>query len=357
MNDQLLRQSLGRIGDDARPADLLDRSLARSRQIGRRQTVGTAAAVLLLLVGGGVAVAQSVRPSPRVVTPVVTPSPSTATPVAGSIAGLPGWLYYTDPDSAHVLRLTRTGPRTVLTTGGYTATVSPDGTRLAYVDDSGTLTVSDRDGGHRRSLLPGSPSDGYEPSWTGDSRTVIGAKDHTDKAADVGTVSVETGKFTPLPHPIDGVHPRWSADGRHLIYDTGDGRVVIADADGANRHVVPLLGAESNGRRSADVFSVSPDATLIALDEVTGDAPEGDPARNGTANAVVDTRTGKDVALPVPGTITAVLFQPDGHLLVRSKHADKSVHLTLLAADRSIVADVTEPRAVGTYQLLAYTPS
>jgi TolB protein len=58
------------------------------------------------------------------------------------------------------------------------------------------------------------------------------------------------------------------------------------------------------------------------------------------------------VTLPVTGSITAILFQPNGEILVRTPN-----QLTLLNPDHTIKTQITEPAAVKTFRLLAYTPN
>jgi TolB protein len=278
----------------------------------------------------------------------------------GSIAGLPGWLYYTDGD--RLLRLTSAGQTTVLTAGGYTATVSPDGTRIAFIDQNNNVVVTDRNGQNRRTVLRGSVGAGYEPAWSPDSQRLLTAKNAGVGKVTLGIVTVATGNFIPLAHqPQDVIHPLWSADGQHLGYATGTCKIGTADPDGATARTVPVFGDPNTAvnpqrRRSCDLYSISPDGTLVAVDQHTGDQPDGDIARNLQANTVIDTRTGNNIALPVTGTITAILFQPNGDILVRTTNSGTN-QLTLLNPDRTIKAQVTEPATVTNTHLLAYTPN
>ena len=74
--------------------------------------------------------------------------------------------------------------------------------------------------------------------------------------------------------------------------------------------------------------------------------------RDLVANAVVDTRTGATVRLPVTGTVSAVLFQPDGSMLVRS-----STGLVLVSAGGTVLARAPEPAGGSAMSLLAYVPA
>lgn len=159
--------------------------------------------------------------------------------------------------------------------------------------------------------------------------------------------------------PVVGSVVVGSAGGGFGCDATGVCKLGTADADGGNARLVPVFGDMNSGanpqqRRSCDPYSVSPDGSLIAVNQRTGDQPDGDVGRDLVANAIVDTRTGSNVTLPVTGTITAVLFQPNGDLLVRSSNGGAN-QLTLLGADHTIKSQVTEPASVKNARLLAYT--
>src|SRR5262249_42211237 len=142
----------------------------------------------------------------------------------------------------------------------------------------------------------------------------------------------------------------------HLGYATGTCQIGTANADGTNAHLVPVLGDRNPAtnptrKRSCDPYSLSPDGTRIAVALHTGDTPDGDIARDLAATAVIDTRTGNTIPLPVAGAITAILFQPNGDMLVRHDH-----HLALVTGGGTVAADTTEPTN-SSLGLLAYTPN
>src|SRR5215469_6685148 len=88
---------------------------------------------ILLTAACGTGQASAGNQPPTSAAPVISsppsPLPSPASPVVGSIAGLPGWLYYEDAN-ARVLRLTRSGVDTVVGMDGGSANVSPDGASI-----------------------------------------------------------------------------------------------------------------------------------------------------------------------------------------------------------------------------------
>jgi TolB protein len=333
----------------------------------RRFAVTTTIAILgTLLTTACAGQGSPASPSPSVSASVsVTPS---VVPSGGSVVGLSGWLYYYSYPELY--RLTPAGLELVLRAPH--ATVSPDGLQIAYVDDAGELIVTDRDGGQARSVLSGVVGLGFEPAWSADSRRLLVARlpDGGDGPVIYGVVDVASGVFTPLAEQIQGIHPLWSADGQHVGYATGTCQLMVADADGRNARMVPVVGdpdpaVNPQRRASCDPYSLSPDGLLMAVDQAVGDEPWGDIARGLAADTVVDTRTGAEVALPVSGQIWAVLFLPNGEVLVRSTDGD-TFTLTLLNPDLSIKTQIPEPPAASanpcgqsTYScgLLAYTPN
>ncbi len=403
MNEDLLRDTLAQISNHATPVDFVDRSLARSRRISRNRAAMIAAAtVVTLAIGGGVTwrlglpgpevlpPGETVSPSAPVTPrpPTTTPPPTTtvtptatapasascsadtpwATTAGSSIAGLPGWLYYSD--SSSVFRMTPDGLALVANNTGV-ATVSPDGTRVACIDDMGQLWVATRDG-EVRALQPDQRfvTHGAAPAWSPDSQRILVARIGGANGATQGVVAIASGTFTPLASQIGGIHLLWSADGQHLGYATGTCSIGTADADGRNARIVPVFGDDDPAvnperRRSCDPFSLSADGTLMSVNQRTGDDNDGDIGWDMSADAIVDTRTGADVPLPIPSAeIRAILFQPNGEILVRSVR-DGTVTLSLLNPDRTIKTQVTEsavgtsfcPESPSTCRLLAYVPN
>ena len=310
--------------------------------------------------------------------PPAEPPPSSASPTGpaervpsgGSVAGLAGWLYYYSYPELY--RLTPAGLELVLRAPH--ATVSPDGLQIAYVDDAGELIVTDRDGGQARSVLSDVIGLGFEPSWSADSQWLLVARSlgGGSESPVFGKVDVASGEFTPLRSQIEGIHPLWSADGRRMGYATGTCELMVADADGSNQRMVPVIGNPDpavNPQRwaSCDPYSISPDGSMMAIARRVLDQPMGDIGRDLAANVVIDTRTGAEVPLPVPGQIWAALFLPDGGVLVRSTNdGGATVTLTLLDNDLTVTAQVPEPAAAGANPcgqsafacgLLAYTPN
>ncbi|AVT41027.1 PD40 domain-containing protein [Plantactinospora sp. BB1] len=287
--------------------------------------------------------------------PAGTPRP----PAELSIPGLPGTLYYTDGE--RLLRLTRTGLHTVLSTGAHNANVSPDGNHIAYIDHNDNVIVTDRDGNHRRTVMRHSIQHGYSPAWSPDSRKLLVARSTTPHQTTLGTLTIATTTFTPLAkQPPEAIHPLWSADGRHLGYATGTCQIGTADHTGRNARITPTFGSPDTTtnpqrRRSCDPLSISPDGSKIAVNQRTGDQNDGDIARDLTANTTINTHTGATIRLPVTGTITAIHYQPDNTTLIRTRTGNTH-HLTLLNPDHTTKTHLTEPTTTRNLHLLTHTP-
>jgi TolB protein len=360
-----LHSGLSDIADNVAPVDMLERSLRRSKRIGQQRAMAVAGGVMVVAVAAvGVTLrvtdldgpppvpansAASGLPSTAASSPPPSP-PSSAPPssppaTVGSLPGLPGWLYYDPSGTAGTATLGRlAGGRLVPVASAVSPAVSPDGTKIAGID-SGKLIVTDGAGGQKRTVTTGLIDMGYEPVWSPPGDRVLVAKGPDLSSVTLGTVSIASGTFTPLAHNPGGIHYLWSADGKHLGY-TKDCRIGLSDADGGNAHLISDLS-------SCDPFSISPDGTKIAANVLHKGDDAGDIALDMTANTVIDTATGKAIALPVQGTVTQVLFQPDGTTLIRSTRQNVTT-LTLLDADGTVRTSVTEPAIAKGWNLAAY---
>jgi TolB protein len=376
-----LRDELRELADAVAPADLYERSLHRSRKIGRREAaIGTTAAVVALaLLGSGlwrlpskgsepslpVAVAPVGQSAPASSAPAATatvvppgghepagepqpnrprPPKSTPKPRSTSLGDLPGQVFYADSgDDGKVLRLTSSGrPRTVLSASNATAGVSPDGSQIAYVSD-GTLMVADTGGGEPRQAYAGKTSAEQAPAWSPDGGRLL------IDAAETGVLDVATGELTPLPDGLEGQHFRWSGDGSTLVYATPDCGLEVAAGTTAQSGTPVPDQSDTDGKAACRPVSVDATGDLVAVQ--LEPAAEQDEA---PADAVLDTVTGDVVELPVTGRIVGAVFDPDGNLLVRSKKGDRT-RLWLFAPDFTLLVQAREPSSLAGLDLLAYT--
>jgi TolB protein len=380
--DDLLRESLGDLAESVTNVDMLDRTLARSKRIGRqRATAVTAAACAVLgLAGFGLlgfphgrpdvpppVAASPVIPHPSLsasapATPPSTPSTSPArsstaggnhptkatlaTPQSRSLTDLPGRVFYRGDDGT-VQRLTPSGTRTtVLDTPNEAAAVSPDGKRVAYVSE-GKLRLAGVDA----PIYPGAVSaDQQTLAWSPDgTRLLIGTP-----APKI--LTVDTGTAKALPSGLGGVQFRWSGDGGTLVYGTTSCRLKVAAANAGSGRTVPNIGDPDNTRNPDQTAACKPlgvDRTgkraALPLQSV-GSTPDGD-----TADALVDTTTGAVVPIPVPGNVRSLLFAPDGNLLIRAADDNNRFTLSVLTSDGTLLVQAKEPAALSALTPIAYT--
>jgi len=283
-------------------------------------------------------------------------APTSATP--SPAASIPGRLYYLEHE--RLVQVTGSAVKTVLEKDASAATVSPDGAHIAFIDGSpieaGNLVVADRDGRNRRTVFRGAERHGFEPAWSPDSKRLLISKSPGGGERTIGVLTIATGRFTPWARQPLGLHFLWTADGKRVGYTDG-GRLLTADPDGSNARVVPVFGSDDRRlnpqrRRSSDPYSISANGRLVSVWQRTNDEDSSDIARDLIADAIVDTRTGENVGVPVRGEIDAILLQPNGDILVRTKGK-----LTLFGPNWTIKAQVTEPAGVKDFKLLAYRPN
>jgi len=366
------------------PADLYERSLRRSRHIGRREAaVGTGAAVVALgLLGSGLwQLPQSSRETPTAgvaaapLAPSQAPSsavaggsgssavespppgrtttrpqrprpetPSSPKPQSTSLTALPGQVFYGDAGSGgNLVRLTSDGdPETVLSAPFSTVGVSPDGTRLAYVSD-GQLLVVGTGGGEPQQVYAGTASADQAPAWSPDGGKLL--IDTTDP----GVLDVATGALTPLPDGLDGENFRWSGDGSTLVYATPSCGLEVADVNGQTGTPVPTT-EDTEGSAACRPVSVDSTGDLVTVQTEETAAADAD----APADAVLDTATGEIVDLPVPGTIIGAVFDAQGNLLVRSVKKGRT-RLSLFDPGFTLLMQAREPATLKGLDLVAYT--
>ncbi|WP_250002514.1 hypothetical protein [Actinoplanes sp. M2I2] len=393
-----LRATLRDLADIAEPTDLYDRAVHRSRRIARREAlVGTGAAVLVLAVlGSGLwrlpqhqpaeapaaarppsAAAASSSPASSPAAPAPATSPPTEPPreqpvpvrppqgdkPAPSRSGTPeprsrvlsdltGHVFYADREAnPDVVRLSPADgdTRVVLPDAPSSVGISPDGNRIAYVAD-GRLLISET-GGQTEQLAVGVVATEQAPVWSpqGD-RLLIDAEVP-------GVLDVETGTITSLPAGLAaGQHFRWSGDGGTLVYATSYCGLKLATGDATSSTSVPVLGATQTRDNPDGLAACKPTSVDITGRRVTVPLQTTGESATGTdtADAIVDTSTGKLEDLPVRGTVVGAVFDAEGNLLVRTDEDGKRV-LSLFTPGNLLKVQATEPASVRDLDLLAYT--
>jgi TolB protein len=278
--------------------------------------------------------------------------PGTATPQSRSLSDLPGQVFYDEQGSRpRVVRLDHAGDtQTVLTAPHTTLGISPDGNKIAYVQD-GSLLVADTDGGKPDRPYDGKVSGEQAPVWSPDGGRLL------VDAHDPAVLDVADGTLQALPSGLAGGHFRWSGDGRKLVYATASGQLKVAEATAhAPTVTVPALGDPDRADNPSGLGAcrpVSVDATgsrvVVALRQVDG----GDDG-SAVANAVVDTATGDADPLPVSGIVIGAVFDAEGDLLVRTWDQGKTT-LSLFSPGNALLVQAHEPSRLRELTLVAYT--
>ncbi len=389
-----LRSSLHDLADVAQPADMYERAMHRSRRIARREAaIGTGAAVVVLAVltsglwrlphgnhtdaplavGSHSTVSATPSWSATSATRNAAPTDSpeeqaaqvrppqdeaqprktsrTAKPRSRTLADLPGHVFYRERDAdPDVVRLSpgRGTSEVVLPDAPSSVGISPDGARIAYVTD-GKLLVSDSDGTEQ--VAANVITADQAPVWSPEGNRLLVMVDAPS------VLDLTSGSLTPLPDGLTtGQHFRWSGDGSKLVYATTHCGLEVAASDDETGTTVPVLGdtqPQDNPDGLAACKPTSVDATGLRVTvplQTTGESTTG----TDTADAVIDTATGKPQVLPVEGTVVGAVFDPEGNLLVRTKDDDGTT-LSLFAPDRTLRVQASEPASVRDLDLLAYT--
>lgn len=386
MKHDRLRLGLADLADEVNLVDLRDRALRTSRRLRIQRAVASSATVLAL-VGAATGTAFTVIPradnqvpqpadsssafTSASATPVLTaePTPSASRsdapvtpekpdnmPEIGRLfygpdyrggseetrgsAQLRSWQPGTKPDS--LLELPREAAL-------LNATVAPDGRRVAWVEQA-TLWVAKVDGSDRRELRDEVAAMCRPPAWSPNSRQILVTTKVTADRSGEGFVDVSSGKFTEVDR-TDGCHLVWAADGTTAIADGSEGTIVLTGPDGTDRGTIPRLGY-GHEYVSFDLSSLSPDGQRIALYRIESGGTVGDAARSLRANVVLDTRTGKEVALELGGReLRQAYFQADGTLIARVS-SGTGYALVLLDVDGHKVSESTEPAVLKDMQIL-----
>ncbi|MGY0235497.1 hypothetical protein [Longispora urticae] len=309
--------------------------------------------------------------------------PPTPRPTPVAVAPVLGTLFYFDQaatraDRPAVLWSVRGDvPRQLLTVdrpsaagmhAGWSLTVSPDGTRAAWVEED-RLLLADLESGTRTTVRGGVFPICSQPAWSPDSTRLLITLRQLDPATGGSTgvadkLAVLTlGDGTVVPRTFrGGCQYHWSGDGRTLarVGPELDGMSLV-DLDTQLSRPVPQVQVHPPGsepratvHKVSDVQGVSRDAGRVAVTVDDPRAGRGD-LRDLWSNAVLDTRTGGVVALPVPGRLLNAFFQPDGGMLLRIAGPAHN-ELVLVSATDTVLARFPERAEVRELPLLWYRP-
>ncbi|WP_433081168.1 hypothetical protein ACQP1P_45280 [Dactylosporangium sp. CA-052675] len=364
MNDSRLRLDLTDLAGEVRNVDLHDRVLRTSRRLGVRRAM-TASAAALTVLAGAVGVAFALRPDGAAPAPL--PGASTATSATtGATSGPPAKVESSAPPSVTetVLKGTRwylastpteyvvhavTGADDKVTAHipgdsndarcvSQTITVSPSGKRLAWVEGSddlnGTLKVADTDGSHRQTLGTGVLCLGADTLiWKGDDQLVL-TKGNQQHLVDIAT---RADTALPTTEQVESYSP----DGSKVAKTVGQQRV----ANGKSyKYTPPAAMAEHHDGWSAR--GLSADGRYVAAGWKGTD-----PSRRRDTFTIVDTTTGKAVALPGSGEKNYVVFTAGG--LVLAHQAGQTV---IFDARLQHQGEIRDPAGLQDALLLGFRP-
>ncbi|OKI57848.1 hypothetical protein [Micromonospora sp. CB01531] len=374
MNYDRLRLDLAGLAEEVTPVDLRDRALRTSRRLGLQRAIATSAAALVMIAaatgtalairpGGQDPAPQPAGPSTTVSPPPVevtaTPDPSTSTEPTNSPAKpssvLAGTRYYLETTSnkyrIHAVRgsseqVVHQLPFVTYGCEANTLTISPDGKRVAWVQDS-------TDGGNSGVLLAGTLGKpgavrlldevnclGPRPLvWQGSDLLMVGRKNGQSVLFDVAANKRVNGD------PGQETDRCWSADGRWLAA-VAEGQPYVTDGTQGRQYTYTPPKDEAAHWGGWQARSVSMDGRYLSVGWIGTD-----PSRRDDSFAVVDTTTSKVVDLPGSGDISSIMFTVDDKVIVK-----RATGISVLDGSFAPLGTVAESTSVRNMKLLAYTP-
>ncbi|MFU8875307.1 hypothetical protein [Micromonospora sp. SL4-19] len=374
MNHDRLRLDLADLADEVSPVDLRDRALRTSRRLGIQRAVATSAAALVMIAAAtGTALAirpngQKPAPQPAGPSTTISPPPAEVTPKPERSASaeptnsatqpasvLAGTRYYLEITSTrariHAVRGSSDRVAHQLSFGTYgceanTLTVSPDGKRVAWVQDStngnlsgvllaGTLGKP----GATKLLDDVSCLDSRPLRWQGGDLLMVRNKTGQSVLFDVAANERVNGD------PGQETERCWSADGRWLAA-ASDGKPYVTDGTQSRRYTYTPPKNEAEHWGGWEARSVSMDGRYVSIGWIGTD-----PQRHDDSFTVVDTTTSKVADLPRSGDIRSILFTVDNKVIVK-----RATGISVLDSNLTTLGTVAERASVRGMRLLAYTP-
>jgi Tol biopolymer transport system component len=297
---------------------------------------------------------------PVEVSPTSEPSASASTTASNSpttpASVLPGTRFYLETTSSRVrIHAVRDGSDRVVhqlpITLSYgceaaTLTVSPDGKRVAWVQDttdgnfSGVLLGATLGKKGATKLLEDVSCLGPRALvWRGDDLLMVQKKSGQSVLYDLAANQRVDGD------PGQETDRCWSADGKWLAA-VSEGKPYVTDETQSRQYAYTPPKDEAAHWGGWQARSVSLDGRYVSIGWVGTD-----PSRHDDSFVVVDTTTSKVVDLPVKGEIRSITFTVDNKVIVKRANS-----ITVLDTNFTSLGTVTETATVRNMWLLAYVP-
>jgi Tol biopolymer transport system component len=327
------------------------RKLARNRKLGAFAAVATIAAAIILIFVATRPAEDASAPKPGENGSNETAVPFGTSPQARIVVGLDGQTTQTIsglPDDAFALSPSGDGTAIAFVTAsdgenhiatigidgsgmqvlgaGIEPTMSPDGTKIAFVRDNDIYVMNADGSGEQR--IVGNPHVDEFPQWSPDGTTIVfdhyASKAPTDSGfsenSSIMVVPITGGGPTTLTQGGTAGEPTYSPDGSQIAFRRNNS-IWVMDADGSNeQEIVPEVGVVDDPRWSPDgktiAFSNYNDGDWQA--RVAQGVDSGDWAVGNVQ--VLDLRTGEvsDVGLTIVTWWNAPNWLPSGELLLNA---------------------------------------
>jgi hypothetical protein len=280
--------------------------------------------------------------------------PVEPTPVEPEPPALPGTVYLLGGgDGSGGLHTLRDGTLTHVVPENsvdffLTVTVSPDGTRYAWLAPSGSgaeirvATVGDT----AAAIGPAAAYPEFALQWSADSGSLLVQLDD----ATFAQVDVFSGAVAALPSVPDR-YLRVSPDGDHAVRGPSPDEPVLVVQVGSDIASEPIV--EPEGKDYGVIRSLAPNGRHAIVLLVDDGAPVGDAAGSRDANAIVDLITGAIVPVPGGATLRQGHFLADGSIVLRVDD-DGADRVLLVSPSGDILSQVDLPPGAADLALLGH---
>jgi hypothetical protein len=227
---------------------------------------------------------------------------------------------------------------------------SPDGKKVAWIDDKGRVHVTQGSNVKviARGAVSGTPC--ATPVWSADSSRIAYAMTGAESMAPIAIVGTNGTNRHQIGKTYGVCHLAWSANGRYLAGYAGttDGVFLLDVTTGKSRRAAGIKLANH-------VQSLSPDGRKVIVRRLSPNGEGGDGAWPiWYRPSIVDTVTGTELSLPVKGTLIGAVYLSDGRLVVRVKGKVRNTLVVLDPGLREVhrMAEPAKARKLGMLNVL-----